>query len=125
MKTKKQIQSEVQKMQSESKFLRLDIPSEEKQLSKNRKMIIFFNKCILYLETNPRQEFVKEMLDELNRKMGIYTKRLIEWKENAPQHILEKIKNPDKYYYTSVAPEEKNEIKKTKLQLRTLKYLLS
>lgn len=119
------IKSEITKIQSESKFLKVHILKEEKQLSKNRKMILFLNKCILYLETNPREEFVVSMHDESERKVGIYSRRLSDWKSAAPKHILDHIKNPDKYYYDSIAPDEKNEIKKTKAQLRTLKYLLT
>ena len=125
MKTISEIEKEINYLMAESEGLSDYNPKESKIKEKNRKRISFLRTCIKYLQTNPRLEFVNQMLSEVKYKLSVYDKRLVDWKSSIRQDVMEKIANPNAYYYKTVAPKEKNEIKEAKQQLNTLNYLLS
>lgn len=124
MKTIQEINTEISTLTKEHSSLSDYIPSEEKLKNKARKRIQMLRKCILFLETNPRAEFVSEMLQETQRKVKIYQDRLKNYESSVPASLVEKIANLKAYYYKEVAPNEKKEIKDAKIQQEIINYLL-
>jgi len=102
-----------------------DEKKEKKLKNKYRKRVAFIKSCILYLESNPRESFVVEMRDECTKRLDILNRNLASWKASMPQHLMEKIANPDKYYYDNIGKDEKKEIKNVTNQLKMINHLLS
>ena len=109
MKTIKEIDSEVN---SERELLKT-LDGREFKATKTK--LNFLKNCKLYLETNPRPEFIKESLDFTKRKIEILEERFFEWQEcrNINQY-----KNPRQTYFTEVGMPH------LKAQLKILEYLL-
>lgn len=122
MKTKDQINSAISAIQTEHKN---PIMFSDRELNAARKKIAIMRKCVYYLETDPRREFIVQQLEESNKKISILNKRFEDWKQLQPKEKLDKLKNPKTFYYKEIAPGEEKEIKEVKFQIETLNYLLS
>ena len=78
--------------------------------------IVFLKNCKLYLETNPRPEFIKESLDFTKSKIEILEARFFEWQTSKN---MSQYKNPRQTYFTEAGMPH------LKAQLKTLNYLLN
>jgi hypothetical protein len=89
------------------------LPSEEKRL---RKKIPFFKKCILYLETEPDENFCKNEVDRvckmINKRMELF--KPINEEKLAKKDLAKAKKDHEKEW----------DIPKMRMQLKTLNYLL-
>lgn len=101
-----------------------NIYDNEKNTNKIRKKLSFCRKCILYLESNPRPEFVVQMKNNCKKQLINLDINYSSWTTRMGDK-LEKIKLPRKYYYKEVAADENKRIKTLNGQLRMLNYLLS
>ena len=98
--------------------------SDEKNTNKIRKQISFCRKCIMYLEYNPRQDFVAQMKYDVSNQIEMLNKKYSGWALTMGIKLY-KIKLPRKYYYKEVAAGEDKRLKTLNSQLRMLNYLLS
>jgi len=124
MKTIAEIKTEIATLISDHSKLDDYVGEQYKLKQKARKRIAILKGCMIYLESNPKPEFVLQMQAECNHKIDVFAKRLRLWIESMPQDKIDKIKNPKKYYYKKVAPMEQKEIKDAKKQRETINYIL-
>lgn len=112
MKQIKDVKSEISDIKHKIEAGVLD--TEEKRL---RKKIPFLRKCILYLETEPREEFLKS---EIDRICEMINTRIEMFKE---PHNADKLSKKD-LSKLKKAHEKEWEVPKLRMQLKTLNYLL-
>lgn len=84
--------------------------------TKLRKKIPFFKMCIMYVESNPSEQFVKKEIDRVETKINL----------RMAQFVLDEYKELDKKTVAKLKREheKKYEIPHLREQVRTLRFLL-
>jgi hypothetical protein len=121
MKTTKEIEKEIK--QNTEEIIRLNKDIDERiEVKRNKSWVKQLKKknallkhLVLYLKTNPREEFVKQELSSIKLKISSVENRFSEWYQGKEG----KFKNPRSAFKTQMG------IPLLKEQEKTLKYLLS
>lgn len=113
MKTINDIKNEIKRLRTESSSQF----ATDAIVSKNKKLITELTTVALYLETNPREEGLRQQLEKLNHTMDAILDRYPEWLKTSVEAM--KHNNPQQLY------REMNDIKKNSAQIEMLKYILS
>lgn len=111
MRTIIDVESEIN---SEIKSITKD--SQKSEVSAVKKKVAFLRMCKMYLETNPREEFVIAQRDDVKKKIDLIPDRYKQWTEGKS---LSKYKDPFKSYCTEMGMSD------LKSKLKTLNYLLA
>ena len=100
---------------------------EEENLKKYTKQAKFLKTCILYLETNPKEETVVSCLSEAERRLEVIETGFTPWLINDQAIPEDKIFMIDPERMVSLKGTYNNLCQKSKVksQIKTLKFLLS
>ena len=79
MKTIAEIKTEIATLISDHSKLDDYVGEQYKLKQKARKRIAILKGCMIYLESNPKPEFVLQMQAECNHKIDVFAKRLRLW----------------------------------------------
>jgi protein subunit release factor A len=121
MKTAKEIEKEIlentQKITRLNKDIdeRIEVKRKKSQVKQLKKKNTLLKQLVLYLKTNPREEFIKQELSSVKQKIDSIENKFGEWYEGKEG----KHKNPRSTFKTQMG------IPILKEQEKTLKYLLS
>lgn len=113
MKTIIEIDKEIAKVLSS--YNKDDLVPEKR---KKEKLYNYLRTCKFYLETFPREEFIKKEISRLNLEVGAINSRFDLWKSTLTMTEMSKIHNLSSHY------KRINEIPLKLKQINTLKYLL-
>lgn len=111
MKTVQQIEEEITEI---IRSIKKD--SKEAEVKKAERDVIFLRQCKRYIETSPREEFIKSQREEIQRRIDLIPTHFEAWKTGR---ALSKYKDPYKAYCTEM------KLSDMKAQIKTLDYLLS
>jgi hypothetical protein len=111
MKTIKEIELEIIEIGKSMK----DLDSKRAINTESRKIEIL-RQCKLYLETNPKPEFIEEMKSSVEFRIDLIRERYGAW---CACRNLSQFKNPLHHYYNEMGMAQ------LKLQLKTLEYLIN
>lgn len=112
MKTIQEIQKEIVDIE---KFCATD-RATKRQMASGAKRIENLRSCIMYLETNPSQEFMLKQLAQLKDKVSIINSGFSSWKSNNPKDA--EVNNPKSKYETMMG------LKTIKSQIKNLNYMI-
>lgn len=112
MRTIKQVNEEIKEIEH-----RLKTEELKKSVStKFRKRIQYLKHCVMYIETNPSPQYMKDEIKKVETKVNLRMAQFVlEGVEAMPKSVVSKLKREH---------EKKYEIPKLKEQIRTLKYIL-
>jgi predicted translin family RNA/ssDNA-binding protein len=111
MKTAKEVDKEINELiRSINKDLK------ENEVKSIKREVAFLRQCYRYLETCPRQEFIKSQLEEVQRRIDLIPSHFEAWKTGK---VLTKYKDPYSAYQNEMRLPD------LKAQVKTLTYLLN
>lgn len=111
MKTVRQLQNELSDLK-----VKIEQEDDKKKEKKLRKKIPYLNTCIMYLESNPDELFIKQEIEKVETKINLRMQQFIlDDIENKPKSLVSKLKRQHEKQY---------DIPKLREQVRTLRYLL-
>lgn len=112
MRTIKQVNEEIKEIEH-----RLKTEELKKSVStKLRKRIQYLKHCVMYIETNPSPQYMKDEIKKVETKVNLRMAQFVlEGVEAMPKSVVSKLKREH---------EKKYEIPKLKEQIKTLKYIL-
>ena len=125
MKTVDQIKKEITEVIKEMKSVSENFDFNEKQRGRETKKLSrkleILKECKMYLETNPRQEFVNEEKERLTRIIALYesSERFDSWKRSILVTLKTTPKNIRAYYLKEMGVPD------LKQSLKTIEYILS
>ncbi len=90
--------------------------SSDKEVKNAKARVSFLRFCLKYVETNPREEFVKSQLDDVRRRIKLLPTHFAGWQTGR---VLTKYKDPYASYCSEMGLSD------MKAQVKTLEYLLS
>lgn len=113
MRTIEAIRKEIQE---EEKFAATP-NATKRQMEKSAKRIENLRACILYLETNPTEQFMNKQLTQLKKNVDVINSGFGAWRRNNPKDA--EVSNPKSKYETMMG------MKTIKAQIKNLNYLLA
>lgn len=114
MKTIPELKKEISDLEEKGKSKSLFTPNEYKKMGKECE---FLRSCLLYLETNPREDFLKSSLNSLLEKKQKIKDGFVEYQKYRPYDG--KNESGQKAEYNSLM-----QVTTLYSQIRTLQYIL-
>ncbi len=119
MKNKHDIQNEIDFLIKEYGPNRKEASYSMKIINAARKKIALLTKCVQYIETNPREEFIHKQLALSNKRLEIISRDFNQWFLNSPKgQAVGRVKAIKIF-------EKEMDKKGVVLQIKTLNYILS
>lgn len=112
MRTVKQVKDEIKEIEH-----RLQTEELKKAVNtKLRKRIQYLRHCIMYIETNPSPQFIKDEIKKVETKIDLRMNQFVlDGIEQMPKSVVAKLRREHEKMY---------EIPKLKEQVKTMKYIL-
>ena len=113
MKTAKFLQNEIAKL-----FAKCHDPlTEDKEVKKIKKRIIFLKVCMYYVQSNPSQDFLEKERDRIINRVNMFLENYVPL-------------NPEKYMKKDISSHKKKfekemDIPKLRTQLTTINFILN
>lgn len=112
MKTAKEIQAEIAALENEGKRAAV----KESAYKKLGKQAAVLRQCLHYLETNPKEDFIRTQIEFVEKKLRVVDEGYSTW---ARENDTSKFKNPLSAYHSFMGKSVLD------FQLKSLKYILN
>lgn len=118
MKKIKELKAEVSELRK-VRYDKMDYEAGESLRKKNGKRVSLLNKCIMYLETDPTEEFVKKQIKETFSTIQHLNEGFADWKNGSED--MKSLTDPEARRIFS----SETGLAKLKMQLKVLKFILN